>query len=325
MKTKRGNSLIRDVQVLILTSELDHATDKVCMQLQADGVQFLRLNREDLSEQELTLDPILGVLECRNEIGTWRVCDNLRSVWWRQGTFDRHFADRDASLEKQMSKSQWAAFMRSMMVFDKAVWVNNPSAVYRAETKAVQLSEASRLGFEVPKTFMTNNRNAPVERSIGADIALKSVDTLLLKQGADQLFGYTCFELWSEVANDSLHLAPATIQHALQEKIDLRVTIIGSSIWCVSVLSCGNKIVGDWRLTPKNDIQIQDYELPRSISDKCIELTKILGLKYGAIDLAYSEGRYWFIEINPTGEWGWLDCDERPIAHYISDFLACSC
>lgn len=32
-----------------------------------------------------------------------------------------------------------------------------------------------------------------------------------------------------------------------------------------------------------------------------------LNLNFGGIDLVYSNGRYYFIEVNPTGEWGWLE------------------
>lgn len=46
-----------------------------------------------------------------------------------------------------------------------------------------------------------------------------------------------------------------------------------------------------------------------------------MGLVYGAIDLAVSGDRFIFIEINPTGEWGWLDNPERPLAKAIAAAL----
>ena len=33
---------------------------------------------------------------------------------------------------------------------------------------------------------------------------------------------------------------------------------------------------------------------------------KNLNLSFGGVDLAFSKGKYYFIEVNPTGEWGWL-------------------
>lgn len=34
---------------------------------------------------------------------------------------------------------------------------------------------------------------------------------------------------------------------------------------------------------------------------------KNLNLNFGGIDLALVDGKYYFIEVNPTGEWGWLE------------------
>ena len=211
------------------------------------------------------------------------------------------------------------------MALDQPVWVNDPSQVYRAETKAVQLREAARIGFDVPPTLMTNDRDSDVLRAVGSRIALKSVDTLLMRQGPDQFFGYTTLTDWHVVATDQLRFAPATIQTAIQDKLDLRVTVVGGHSWCVAIGSAGKGIAGDWRLTAKSDLDISDYKLPALVIGQCMELVRVLGLRYGAIDLAFAGGRYWFIEINPTGEWGWLDCAARPISSYIAKFLAAPC
>ena len=46
------------------------------------------------------------------------------------------------------------------------------------------------------------------------------------------------------------------------------------------------------------------------------------GLVFGAIDLALQDGKYYFLEINPTGEWGWLvDQAGLPIDEAIAEAL----
>ena len=209
------------------------------------------------------------------------------------------------------------------MALDGPQWVNHPAATYRAETKAVQLREAAALGFDVPATVMTNDPAFDAESQVGQDIALKSIDTLLLREDAEQLFGYTTLTDWQSVATEQLQSAPATVQAALKDKLDLRVTVIGRQAWCVSIKKKGKLIDGDWRLTPKADLQIDDHLLPPDVSKRCIALVDTMGLRYGAIDLALQDGVYWFIEINPTGEWGWLDCESRPLASHITEHLTC--
>lgn len=314
--------MTHQVEVLILTSDLDFATDRVCRELTSRGTTFLRLNRERLSGVLLALDPVEPSLICRNDDLTWTVGPELRSVWWRQGTFDRNVAG-GATVQDQLERSQWSAFMRSMMVFDGARWLNHPAAVYRAETKAVQLAEAARVGFHVPRTVMTNDPSIDRPATDGQPVAIKSVDTLLLRDGPDQLFGYTCIMDWNDAAVADLAAAPLTVQQALLEKIDLRVTVVEDRLWCTSIKRGGTGIEGDWRLTAKDQLEVVDHVLSHEDVDRCRELVASLGLRYGAIDLAVVAGRSWFIEINPTGEWGWLDSETRPIAAAIAEALSC--
>lgn len=311
------------VDVLILTSDLDFSTDLVCRELGRRGSSFLRLNRESLPALGLTLDPVTPALRCRFEGRTWTVDSRLQSVWWRVGTFDRDTSGRVLDLETQLQRTQWSAFLRSMMVFADARWINHPAATYAAETKALQLSAASEVGFDVPETVMSNDPVAFTDLKPGTRVAFKSIDTLLLREGDAQLFGYTTLLEIERVAVDDLRLSPATVQAPLEPKIDLRVTVVGDKIWCAEVRKAGGRIEGDWRLTPKDELTYPDHILPPETERRCRALVARLGLVFGAIDLALTKGRYWFIEINPTGEWGWLDRPHRSIAAAIAGELAC--
>lgn len=313
--------MTQEVEVLILTAELDFATDRICRELCERGVRYLRLNREHIPRLGLTLDPVLPELRCSHLDQHWVIGRTLRAVWWRQGTFDR-FASSAASVEDQMIRTQGGAFMRSLMVFDEARWLNSPTATYRAETKAVQLLEAGRLGFDIPGTVMTNDPKGRWADTGDREVALKSIDTLLLRDGDDQLFGYTTLTRADLVATEELRATPATVQKAIRNKLDLRVTVLGQRWWCASIGRGGGGVEGDWRVTAKTELEIQAYDLPVDVAERCVALVRRLGLAYGAIDLAVAEDRHWFIEINPTGEWGFLDAD-RSISSAIAEELAC--
>ena len=47
-------------------------------------------------------------------------------------------------------------------------------------------------------------------------------------------------------------------------------------------------------------------KLPQTVINQIAELMKKLNLNFGGIDLALVDDTYYFIEVNPTGEWGWL-------------------
>lgn len=311
-----------NVDVLIVSSLADLSTDRICYHLSAMGVQFLRLNREQLPDLGLQIDPLRARLTCRYADHEWQVAADLRSIWWRQPTFLRNTPGKALTVEQQLDRSQWSAAMRGLMLFDEARWFNNPAATYRAESKPYQLRAAYKLGFDVPETFMTNDICADVPGLIGQHLAIKSIDTVLLAHGDDQHFGYTIVADWSECANADFHTVPVTCQKLLSQKLDLRVTIVGDRLWCVTIETERGGIEGDWRLTPKTDLIYREHDLPSEVKRQCLALTRNLGLRYGAIDLAFSAGRYWFIEINPTGEWGWLDRDGRAISEAIAMELA---
>ena len=64
----------------------------------------------------------------------------------------------------------------------------------------------------------------------------------------------------------------------------------------------------DWR---RGDVDRLDHwieELPGEVARQCIELVADYGLLFGAIDLARrADGKYVFFELNPNGQWAWLE------------------
>ena len=54
----------------------------------------------------------------------------------------------------------------------------------------------------------------------------------------------------------------------------------------------------------KDNLEYTPVELPRIVKQKLLELMRNLDLSFGGIDFALVGDVYYFIEINPTGEWG---------------------
>ena len=102
----------------------------------------------------------------------------------------------------------------------------------------------------------------------------------------------------------------------------MRITVVGEEMFAVRVLSQGSGIAGDWRTFQSNELEYHDVVLSDGIADRCKLLTRRLGLSFAAIDLVETPQGIFFIEINPTGEWGWLSTRERPIDHAIASWLS---
>ena len=97
--------------------------------------------------------------------------------------------------------------------------------------------------------------------------------------------------------------------------------MIGNDSHCIKIKT-SNRSILDWR-TIKDKISYEKTDLPKEIIDKCINLVRSFGLVFGAIDLVESNGDYYFLEINPNGEWGWLQKNANlPIAETLVDYLS---
>ena len=115
--------------------------------------------------------------------------------------------------------------------------------------------------------------------------------------------------------------SPFIAQEYIDDKVDCRVTIIGERVFSVYILKNGKPIAGDWRTIAKKKLQYKTFQIPERLKDSCLQLMRRLNLSFGAIDLLKTGSDYLFLEVNPTGEWGWLCDEERKIDHAIVEEL----
>jgi len=289
-------------KVLIISNRFDFATDFIALRLRKLNVPFLRLNRDDLREYNVQFCPSIPslVIECdglKYEIKN----ETLASVYYRAPTFLREIFQEHVDAEEQLYRTQWAAFVRSLIVFEKAKWVNDPVATYKAEMKPFQLYYAKLLGFLVPESLITNNTTAVQIQA--ANLAVKSIDTAIISEGDSEAFVYTTLLPNNKLPREA-YSSPFFIQQGLTPKIDVRITVIGDSLTAIHILG-DEGIADDWRRY-KGKIRYEIVDLPEDLVAKCFEFTKKLGLVYSAIDMVLYDGLYYFIEVNPTGEWAWL-------------------
>lgn len=308
-------------QVFILSSLYDFSTDLVVLLLQDAGVPCVRLNREQLADHRLTLDPLVPKLAICGPSGTWDVGHGLTSIWFRQPVFLRNAPAVPLSPEQQLERSQWMAFLRGLCVFRNAAWMNLPAATYIAESKPYQLFIAKSCGFEVPATLATNDASR-IGETFPCGFVVKSLDTVLLRDGDFDLFTYTILNPEGDSTDEAFKSAPVLAQYALDDKTDIRVTVVGKEVFAVRILSGGSGIEGDWRVVPREKLEYDNVGLSEDMSERCRLLARRLNLSFAAIDLIETSRGVFFIEVNPTGEWGWLATAECPIDRAIASWLS---
>ena len=284
------------VDVLIVSSIYDFSTDLVVQELESRGVNYFRLNKESFTTYRSTIDIENGFLEILVDGHSYKVTSATRSIYYRQPVFLRNTPSSSLTIDEQLSRSQWMGFLRSLVIFDQAAWLNRPEATYLAETKAYQLVVAKDIGFNIPITLIGNDANK--FQQFEQQIIIKSLDTILLRESNDCLFTYSTIKESFELNDENIASAPLTVQEYVAEKTDIRVTVIGDKLSAVIITSEGIGIEEDWRTVDRDLVEYAVIELPKEIERYCFELLKRLKLNFGAIDLLLSNGEFVFVEIN---------------------------
>jgi hypothetical protein len=311
---------VNEVTHLVLSSTIDYSSDLICAELEKRGLSYLRLNRDRFSEYEIEYilqDDVMNLT--LGGIHYSLYTRSLKSVYYRAPVFLRT-TGKAHTVEEQLKRSQWSAFLRNLIIFDRATWINHPVSIYRAENKLYQLKTAKQCGMTVPETYVGNS----LPHSIIPDnmYIAKSLDTALFYKDGNEMFTYSTMISGQELQCAEIKSAPIIIQEYLCDKTDIRVTFIGNRVFPVSITKNGKALIGDWRKSNKDNLEYIPIELPQILIEQLITLMNCLDLTFGGIDLAIVDDTYYFIEVNPTGEWGWLTSSSKiPIDKAIVDYM----
>jgi len=306
--------------ILIISNKLDFTTDYVCLELQKRNAKYFRINRDEFDRLKVVFNVTEEWVQIESEHKkVYLDNQSLKAIYYRAPIYLRDIYRPNISKEEQLFRTQWTAFIRNLNVFEKVIWVNNPASTFKAENKILQLKLAKEIGFQCPKTIVTNTEK--LELIDDLPYIVKSLDTAVLRIDDKEAFVYSNIVTGKEIKSSNLRLAPIILQEYIYPKIDVRVTVIGGVIYAVRIIKDNRGIDEDWR-KEKQNVKFVPFKLPESVESNCIELVKRLDLSFGAIDLIESNHSYYFIELNPTGEWAWLvETANLKIYEGISDFL----
>ena len=116
---------------------------------------------------------------------------------------------------------------------------------------------------------------------------------------------------------------PVITQGVVSKAQELRVTVVGTRVFAAAT-RVGRVPTAqiDWRAT-RDPVPFERCRLPHAVAARCVQLTRAMGLTFGAIDLILTPGgRYVFLEINPAGQFGFLPGLAADIADALADLLA---
>ena len=236
----------------------------------------------------------------------------LGSIWYR-----RPVAPAFDTEPLEPGRAHWAAWesldvLRGVWRSFAGLWVNNPDREEQASSKLEQLRRAAALGFVVPRTLVTNDASAlsrfAAENPHG--VVCKPVHSgQITVNGVEHLFFTTLMTDAELEAFPAVGSEPYMFQSLVEKESDIRVTVMGDRVFAVRIESqafAESRI--DWRRGDHETLGHSVFDLPDDLAQRCLRLVRSYGLEFGAIDLAWTpEGGAVFFEINPGGQWAWLE------------------
>jgi glutathione synthase/RimK-type ligase-like ATP-grasp enzyme len=240
-------------------------------------------------------------------------------VWWRPPrplVADRRLGAASAAFAvRQMAE----ALLGLASTLD-ARWVNDPWREAVAARKPHQLAAAERVGLRVPRTLVTNDPTR-ARRFVGARGPSRTVHKALDATPED--WQPTRLVAPEDVRRiGEIRHAPVVLQEYVPG-VDVRVTIAGRVLFATEI---------DARATPSPEdfrpafatARVTPCTLPPDVTRRLRALVAELGLRFAAIDLRRrGDGEHVFLEVNPSGQWLFLE--ERtgqPITEAVARLLA---
>ncbi|MFF1558370.1 ATP-grasp ribosomal peptide maturase [Streptomyces sp. NPDC058279] len=307
--------------VLVATEADDVTADMVITELNRRGVPVVRFNPAEIGDG-LTVSARYGIRPAHaagRMLTPSRAAhlDDARAVYWRRPTWPAfpHLSPDDARFAAAQTRYGLGGVLHALT---GPLWVNHPLRNAEADYKPHQLAQAERLGLAVPATLITNDPDEARE-FVAAHHAVihKTLRATSYQRDGVPVVSWA-EQVTAEEIDDRVRVVPHLFQERIGKTCDVRVLVVGRQVFAVRIESD----LLDWR----RDYSALAYSvitLPAALEAALLAFLGTFGLMSGSFDLAVDHAdTYWFLELNPNGQWGWLEEHTGlPMAAAFADLL----
>jgi len=311
--------------ILIVTNKKDYTADFVIVELNRRRIPYIRFNTEDFPKKySITWTTSRAIIKTQKQRKIHINVEDVDSVWYRKPLYpvpdpnllegDKEFVIRESD---EMLKGMWKCL--------KAHWVNEPEKNENASNKLHQLVLAKKIGFPIPDTIVTNDAEDLLEFTKTHECTIiKPIHSGLVNENEKRVIFTNKLESMNPEKYKDIIFCPSIIQNCIDKDFDIRVNIFGNNVFSTAIYSQRvSEASFDWRRADILSIPHENYKLPAKIENFCLKMLEIYGLKFGAFDLIKTKkGDYIFIELNPNGQWAWIEhLTNQPLRHTLIGLL----
>lgn len=293
-------------QVLVITSREDPHVDFMEPRFQNRNIDIVRVDTDTLFQGNTATAEVSS----RGEPSLHLYGKEISpfSVWYRKPTASLLKEDFAPDVTKFIARETDLFWQCVFGALRNARWVNHPFELSRAGIKFIQLQEAHRVGFNVPRTLFTTD---PVSallfcESVNWLVVAKTLGAPLVEVEGDLYNTYArALDRSKKDQLQYLKNCPTILQELVVKKREVRATVFGDRVFSIEISVKGGAT--DWREVDEEDTLYHDIMLPEQVNRRCIELVKRFGLLFSTMDLVEDvNGQWFFLDLNPNGQWLWV-------------------
>ena len=217
---------------------------------------------------------------------------DIKSIYWRNFSdvkYERFEDSENSEFLSMMLERERRSALHSLFYSLDINWVNSMHAFDLHKKKAFLTSEFKKNGIRVPRTLITNDKNALIRFYEEND---KKIIYKPVLGGA-----YTQKVTDENLTDDqlaTLKVSPVQFQEFV-DGVDIRVYAFKDKLYSAIIEASTIDFREDM------DSKLIPVDLPQKVKDDCLKMMKIADLKYSGIDIRLSnKGEYVFIEANPA-------------------------
>jgi ATP-GRASP peptide maturase of grasp-with-spasm system len=307
--------------ILIFSISNDRSTEDVINKIPSEYL-ILRIN-EDTSvsfnniniNNKLSPSFSLTIFENKKEIQV--SSDDILSIWYRRGKINYHslsLIKKDYGLINMFIREELKIIEDYFWYIIKKYFNHINLFVENKINKLIVLNIAKEVGLNIPSTLITANKSEVLkfhesfdERIITKNNSIPATLIKTRKKNYEVGVG-TVLVSKEKIKNLPEFFIESHIQEYISKEYEVRCFYLKGRFYSAAIMSQQNKkTLIDFR-NYDDDFpnRVVNYKLPSSIKLMLKKLMKKIEINCGSIDLLVKEGNYYFLEVNPIGQFQWI-------------------
>ncbi|MGH3832969.1 MAG: ATP-grasp ribosomal peptide maturase [Pseudonocardiaceae bacterium] len=312
--------------ILVLTRPNDGTAGGVVAELERRGVAVVRADVGDFPLDVMLVASLAGHDEWRGSLslaGKHLRLDEIQAIYYRRPTGFR-LPDHLSPEQQRFAKAEARRGLGGLLLTLPVRWVSHPSRVADAEFKPPQLQLAAECGLRVPRTLITNDVVHVQEfaEQLSGPMIYKPLSAPSVRADGELRLIYATQVDGSSLNEDDIGLTANLFQEWVPKKYDVRLTVVGDRFFAVAIHASSDRAYVDWR-SDYDALRYESIDTPDGVRYSIKTLLERLDLSFGAFDFTVTpDGEWVFLELNPNGQWGWIeDHTHLPITTAMADLL----